>query len=548
MEQEETSSTREHGTPDKMIADDAGWVSSRSKNSEDEEYLLPEFDELVRQGLMSVDLYTENLETPPDDGSPVDAEKLTEQEILKLRTLVDVLQERVACLEVQLLEYYGLKDQRSTVRELENHLKSKDMEARLLSLKMNSVQAENEKLGVRASEYRGVNAQLESARAEMMHLEGILRSDLTLEKEKMTALHHRIAAVQGNDDDETVDKRLKEWEDEAADLRKANLNLAMENASLSKKLESTQILASSTLDSPEKIQALEEVRRLKQINDELVNEIGQIQIDRCADIEELVYLRWVNACLRYELRNYQPSPGKTAARDLSHTLSPDSEQKAKQLIHEFANSGDNGKFIKIDFDPEHYPSLGASSLTENRELDESSVHSSFASKSNASSKTQLLRKLKRLLMGKHKHQDRNSSVDRSPTGLERRASTSAYSFDGNTGRHSYDSLASSISSDYGQENQLTATEGNFHEQPQKGGPWNKKLSRVSLDFQRLKKQGESSKLDGERSRSDLAVSYWQAMAIRDDNLLHTGAVEDETLETTYERPRRRHRSASVSLF
>lgn len=292
--------------------------------------------------------------------------------------------------------------------------------------------------------------------------------------------------------------------------------------------------------------------RLKHINDELVNEIGQIQIDRCADVEELVYLRWVNACLRYELRNYQPPPGKTGARDLSHTLSPDSEQKAKQLIHEYANSGDDGKLIKmLEFSPEYFSSLGASSRAENGELDDSSVDSSIANKSNASRKTNFLRNLKKLLTGKHKHQERISLVDKSPPGSQRRASTSGCSFDGNAGRHSYDSLASCMSSDYGQGNQLMAVEGNFHEQTQKEDPWSKKLSRVSLDFQRLKKRGQSSKVDGERSRSDLAVSYWQAMPIRDDNLLkslHTAALEDDTLETTCERPRGRQRSASVSLF
>lgn len=66
----------------------------------------------------------------------------------------------------------------------------------------------------------------------------------------------------------------------------------------------------------------------------------QLQADRCGDIEQLVYLRWINACLRYELRNYQPAPGKTTARDLSKTLSPVSEHIAKQLILEYANKED----------------------------------------------------------------------------------------------------------------------------------------------------------------------------------------------------------------
>ncbi|CAA7040128.1 unnamed protein product [Microthlaspi erraticum] len=75
--------------------------------------------------------------------------------------------------------------------------------------------------------------------------------------------------------------------------------------------------------------------RLRSENEELKKEIEQLQGDRCTDLEQLVYLRWINACLRYELRTYKPPPGKTVARDLSTMLSPDSEEKAKQLILEY---------------------------------------------------------------------------------------------------------------------------------------------------------------------------------------------------------------------
>lgn len=76
---------------------------------------------------------------------------------------------------------------------------------------------------------------------------------------------------------------------------------------------------------------------LKQENVRLMKEIEQFQSDRCSDLEELVYLRWINACLRYELRNYQAPPGKTVSKDLSRSsLSPTSEneKKAKQPIFE----------------------------------------------------------------------------------------------------------------------------------------------------------------------------------------------------------------------
>ena len=87
----------------------------------------------------------------------------------------------------------------------------------------------------------------------------------------------------------------------------------------------------------------EESERLKKQNEELKNEIEQLQADRCSDVEELVYLKWINACLRYELRNHQPDLGKIMARDLSKTLSPKSEARAKQLILEYANKNTRAK-------------------------------------------------------------------------------------------------------------------------------------------------------------------------------------------------------------
>lgn len=68
----------------------------------------------------------------------------------------------------------------------------------------------------------------------------------------------------------------------------------------------------------------EERERLRQENEELRKEIEQLRVDRSSDVEELVYLRWINACLRYELRNFQPPNGKTVARDLSKSLSHES--------------------------------------------------------------------------------------------------------------------------------------------------------------------------------------------------------------------------------
>lgn len=58
-------------------------------------------------------------------------------------------------------------------------------------------------------------------------------------------------------------------------------------------------------------------------------------MNRFSEVEELVYLRWINACLRYELRDNEISVGESA-RYLNKSLSPNSKEKAKQLMLEYA--------------------------------------------------------------------------------------------------------------------------------------------------------------------------------------------------------------------
>lgn len=129
-------------------------------------------------------------------------------------------------------------------------------------------------------------------------------------------------------------------------------------------------------------------------------------------------MRWINACLRYELRNYQAGPGETVARDLSKTLSPKSEEKAKQLILEYANKEGLGRRVinSTDFDSDHLSSSQASCLTDFDDSDDSSVDNSLASKTNTSSRRRFFGRLIKLLRGEgHDSQDSSLEV---PASLE----------------------------------------------------------------------------------------------------------------------------------
>lgn len=145
----------------------------------------------------------------------------------------------------------------------------------------------------------------------------------------------------------------------------------------------------------------EEGERLRRENEGLMKEIEKLQTDRCSDLEELVYLRWINACLRHELKNYQPPAGKTVARDLSKSLSPTSEKKAKQLIVEYANA--EGRNSISDLDSDQWSSSQASFLTDSGECEEYSPldnPTDVRANNTTNNKTKVFGKLMRLLRGK----------------------------------------------------------------------------------------------------------------------------------------------------
>ncbi|KAL2624392.1 hypothetical protein R1flu_008637 [Riccia fluitans] len=87
------------------------------------------------------------------------------------------------------------------------------------------------------------------------------------------------------------------------------------------------------------VRAEEDAAALRQANEDLCRQVEGLQSSRFSEVEELVYLRWVNACLRYELLNARPQDGKSGALDLSST----SGRKASRLIGKLKRWGTSKK-------------------------------------------------------------------------------------------------------------------------------------------------------------------------------------------------------------
>ncbi|GER39487.1 protein CHUP1 [Striga asiatica] len=371
---------------------EAAFALQNSINGDKDGFVLSEVDHLINKHNM----------TEHDERS---------LEIENLRNKVQILEDRERMMEIQMLEYYGLKEQETAIIELQNRLKIHNMEAKLYNLKIESLQSENRKLEEQVADHEKVINELEAAKAKIKLLRKKLRSEAEHNREQILSLQERVMKLQEDEKNERVDgdlemqlKEMKDLKEEFEKVKRINEGLKAENLEVTQKLEYLKMLAPLGLEDKE-IQALkEENHLLRHKNEDLTKEIEQIQANRCSDIEELVYLRWINACLRYEMRNYQPAPGETIARDLSKTLSPKSEKKAKQLILEYANregSGDQGINIS-DFDSDRWSNSQASFEPDDDLLllDNSSPRKTGPG---PSSKSRVFAKLMRLIRGKDGH-------------------------------------------------------------------------------------------------------------------------------------------------
>ncbi|XP_009398825.2 protein CHUP1, chloroplastic-like [Musa acuminata AAA Group] len=464
-------------------------LSPTSKSSGDGEgFLLSEFNDIVMKEFRATGKDPEiAANTSAPNKLEIKEDKAMEQEIANLRKLVWSLQENERSLELQLLEYYGMQEQEAAVRELESQLKINLVEAKLYSLKIESLQADNRRLQDQLMEYSRAMNELEAGRATIKILKKKLKSDGEQAKEIIVSLHQRISVLQCQEQKEAKDKRLKELEDEAVELKTINSRLSEENSDLVRQLETSQASASVALESS-KADASEEANCLRESNSKLMEDIEQLKTDRCTDVEQLVYLKWVNACLRYELRNYQPPPGKTVARDLSKNLSPRSEEKAKQLILEYGNSGADAKSLSsMDFDSEYsYSSQASTGEPEDASLDVSS-----STKQRNQKKMKFLSKLKKLVLGKDTGSHKPPAADRIPrtptsgSSSGRRASVFTCSIDDMIGRESYGSFSSSITGEANPANQSGRIDAGADERCHNDDAWSQASSRSSFIIQRL---------------------------------------------------------------
>ncbi|CAI0552598.1 unnamed protein product [Linum tenue] len=333
---------------------------------DDEDDILPEFEDFL-SGEIEYSLPSDKFDLSEEKNKVYESEMANHaSELERLRKLVNELEEREVKLEGELLEYYGLKEQESDIVELQRQLKIKTVEVDMLNITINSLQSEKKRLQDELAQGGGsARKELEAARKKIRELQRQIQLDSNQTKGQLLLLKQQVLGLQAKEE-EAVRKGV-----EVEKKMKVVKELEMEN----------ELVAN----------AREEVSNIRHANEDLLKQVEGLQMNRFSEVEELVYLRWVNACLRYELRNYQAPPGKVSARDLSKNLSPKSQERAKQLMLDYAGSERGGQGGDTDMES----NFSQPSSPGSEDFDNASMDSSFSRYSSLSRKPSLMQKLKK---------------------------------------------------------------------------------------------------------------------------------------------------------
>lgn len=354
----------------------------------DSDLLLPEFDDLVHSAELGVlsprsvrsgkdSYFTESIE---DAGlETFNAGPSETDELHALRETVKTLKQKESKMEAELLHFYDLEDQEHELLRLEEEMEEKtarifkleeSLEERNLRLgklqsqlktieeeksvqnaklkeRIAALEARSTKLADEAASVAGLRKGLEEARGRNSEFQKQINTRAGNDKAELLMLKQKVATLEiekeegGKLDLETERKlqTLRELEVEVVELRRMTKDLQFQKRELTVKLDAAEhdveYLQSRTEDDLF-AEAEEDIASLRHVNEDLARQVEGLQNDRFTEVEELVYLRWVNACLRYELRNSKVVDGRFGAMDLNKNLSPRSQEKAKDLMLQYA--------------------------------------------------------------------------------------------------------------------------------------------------------------------------------------------------------------------
>ncbi|KAG4996281.1 hypothetical protein AAZX31_10G060000 [Glycine max] len=243
-----------------------------------------------------------------------------EQEITSLRSQIEGLQMRELALRLQFELYCEMKEQESLLLDVKNMLSLENDRAEFLSKEISSIETETKRLESFVVQYMSVVEEHQYWKSQNRVLQKRVQRLLRDSKAKSRLIKCQALKIKEKEEEilrnhDALQTRvcvINKLEGEIMELQRILEQLEDEKDEVVKKLETAEAYASK-LDKekmhrkPLKYYLEVESRDVsKEDYTKVLSELEEIKKDRATEIEELIHLRRVNACLREELmRHYE---------------------------------------------------------------------------------------------------------------------------------------------------------------------------------------------------------------------------------------------------
>ncbi|KAK2663572.1 hypothetical protein Ddye_002146 [Dipteronia dyeriana] len=238
----------------------------------------------------------------------------TVSEMELLHNLIKELEKRRLAVEGKLLQLYGLKQQQSHFAQWGRRLEEKMADIDMLNDIANSLQDEIKKLQEEMRQAKSTQRQMGMAKSMMEELQMKINVNTRHMRKQLLMLEEQVSGFRGNEisiSDAMIENKLndtRQVELESVKMQRRNKELELEKRELAVKLLGAQaiITAFSTITDGKIIANIsQDMSILRHTNEDLSKEVERLQKNRYDIVEELVYQRWLNACLRFEIQGYR---------------------------------------------------------------------------------------------------------------------------------------------------------------------------------------------------------------------------------------------------
>ncbi|XP_050377924.1 protein CHUP1, chloroplastic-like [Argentina anserina] len=240
-------------------------------------------------------------------------------EIEVLHNLAREVQQRKLRLERKLLELCELREEKSFMFHLQRRLDEKLLEIEMLNATIASMQTERKELNEDVKECVLSRKQLETTRkliTEMQKkMEYCKKSNMEV-KGRLLIVEEKVSNLPRDEDegksvrDAIVEQKLngvRDAELQVLKMKRRNKELELGKRELTVKLVSAQdtITALSNItESGSIVKIRDEISKLRHTNEDLSRQVERLQNNRFDMVQQLVYQRWLNTCLRLEIQSH----------------------------------------------------------------------------------------------------------------------------------------------------------------------------------------------------------------------------------------------------